>query len=249
MPYLSIGEVLGLLLEEFPDVTISKIRFLESQGLISPGAHAVGLSQVLRRRRRAAARASCASSARTTCRCVSSRTASSPARSTRPASSCDPRDPQRQQRRIDGNTPSSPPPHDDDAEPATGAAGAVRAHRRRTRSTPRATRRQRPPVTARAGTGAQRTGSARRVQNRWRRRPRCCPVCCSTRSELCSMVGMTANQLAQLDVVRRRWRPSRRPVPRPTTTTPLAIATTRQRFLDAGVDARHLRSWRRRRRA
>ncbi len=32
----SIGEVLGLLLEEFPDVTISKIRFLESQGLISP---------------------------------------------------------------------------------------------------------------------------------------------------------------------------------------------------------------------
>jgi DNA-binding transcriptional MerR regulator len=34
--YLSIGEVLGLLLEDFPDVTISKIRFLESQGLISP---------------------------------------------------------------------------------------------------------------------------------------------------------------------------------------------------------------------
>ena len=36
MPHLSIGEVLGLLLEEFPDVTISKIRFLESQGLIDP---------------------------------------------------------------------------------------------------------------------------------------------------------------------------------------------------------------------
>jgi DNA-binding transcriptional MerR regulator len=35
-PYLSIGEVLGLLLEEFADVTISKIRFLESQGLIEP---------------------------------------------------------------------------------------------------------------------------------------------------------------------------------------------------------------------
>lgn len=32
----SIGEVLALLLEEFPDVTISKIRFLESQGLIQP---------------------------------------------------------------------------------------------------------------------------------------------------------------------------------------------------------------------
>lgn len=34
--YLSIGEVLAELLEEFPDVTISKIRFLESQGLIEP---------------------------------------------------------------------------------------------------------------------------------------------------------------------------------------------------------------------
>jgi DNA-binding transcriptional MerR regulator len=34
--HLSIGEVLALLLEEFPEVTISKIRFLESQGLINP---------------------------------------------------------------------------------------------------------------------------------------------------------------------------------------------------------------------
>jgi DNA-binding transcriptional MerR regulator len=34
--YLSIGEVLALLHDEFPDVTISKIRFLESQGLIDP---------------------------------------------------------------------------------------------------------------------------------------------------------------------------------------------------------------------
>ncbi|MBU3689036.1 MAG: MerR family transcriptional regulator [Acidimicrobiales bacterium mtb01] len=41
-PYLSIGEVLGLLLEEFPDVTISKIRFLESQGLIVPERTASG---------------------------------------------------------------------------------------------------------------------------------------------------------------------------------------------------------------
>jgi len=34
--YMSIGEVLALLQGEFPDVTISKIRFLESQGLIDP---------------------------------------------------------------------------------------------------------------------------------------------------------------------------------------------------------------------
>jgi DNA-binding transcriptional MerR regulator len=34
--HLSIGEVLSLLQEEFPEVTISKIRFLESQGLVDP---------------------------------------------------------------------------------------------------------------------------------------------------------------------------------------------------------------------
>jgi DNA-binding transcriptional MerR regulator len=41
-PYLSIGEVLGLLLEEFPNITITKIRFLESQGLIVPERTASG---------------------------------------------------------------------------------------------------------------------------------------------------------------------------------------------------------------
>ena len=34
--YLSIGEVLGKLRGDFPDITISKIRFLESEGLIEP---------------------------------------------------------------------------------------------------------------------------------------------------------------------------------------------------------------------
>jgi DNA-binding transcriptional MerR regulator len=34
--HLSIGEVLSLLQDEFPEVTISKIRFLESQGLLDP---------------------------------------------------------------------------------------------------------------------------------------------------------------------------------------------------------------------
>ncbi len=34
--FLSIGDVLALLKDEFPDVTISKIRFLESQGLLDP---------------------------------------------------------------------------------------------------------------------------------------------------------------------------------------------------------------------
>src|ERR1700748_246013 len=34
--YLSIGDGLTLLRQEFPDITISKIRFLESQGLVDP---------------------------------------------------------------------------------------------------------------------------------------------------------------------------------------------------------------------
>ena len=34
--YMSIGEVLSKLRQDFPDVTISKIRFLESEGLVEP---------------------------------------------------------------------------------------------------------------------------------------------------------------------------------------------------------------------
>ena len=40
--HLAIGEVLALIQQEFPDVTISKIRFLESQGLIAPERTASG---------------------------------------------------------------------------------------------------------------------------------------------------------------------------------------------------------------
>jgi len=40
--FYTIGEVLALLLEEFPDITISKIRFLESQGLITPERTSAG---------------------------------------------------------------------------------------------------------------------------------------------------------------------------------------------------------------
>ena len=40
--HLSIGEVLSLLQDDFPDVTISKIRFLESQGLVDPERTASG---------------------------------------------------------------------------------------------------------------------------------------------------------------------------------------------------------------
>ena len=41
-PYFSIGEVLNVLKDMFPDVTVSKIRFLESEGLIQPERTASG---------------------------------------------------------------------------------------------------------------------------------------------------------------------------------------------------------------
>lgn len=40
--YLSIGEVLDAIREDFPDVSISKIRFLEAEGLIQPERTASG---------------------------------------------------------------------------------------------------------------------------------------------------------------------------------------------------------------
>jgi DNA-binding transcriptional MerR regulator len=40
--YMSIGDVLTLLRQEFPDVTISKIRFLEAEGLVTPERTASG---------------------------------------------------------------------------------------------------------------------------------------------------------------------------------------------------------------
>jgi DNA-binding transcriptional MerR regulator len=42
---LSIGEVINLLRDDFPDVSVSKIRFLESQGLIDPGRSESGYRQ------------------------------------------------------------------------------------------------------------------------------------------------------------------------------------------------------------
>jgi DNA-binding transcriptional MerR regulator len=44
-PALTIGEVINLLKDEFPDVTVSKVRFLESQGLIDPARSSSGYRQ------------------------------------------------------------------------------------------------------------------------------------------------------------------------------------------------------------
>ena len=44
-PALTIGEVINLLKDEFPDVTVSKVRFLESQGLVDPTRSTSGYRQ------------------------------------------------------------------------------------------------------------------------------------------------------------------------------------------------------------
>lgn len=50
-----IGEVLAQLQPEFPDISTSKIRFLEAEGLIEPGQVPLRVPAVLRGRHRAAA--------------------------------------------------------------------------------------------------------------------------------------------------------------------------------------------------
>jgi len=42
---LSIGEVINLLSEEFPDISVSKVRFLEQQGLVNPSRSSSGYRQ------------------------------------------------------------------------------------------------------------------------------------------------------------------------------------------------------------
>lgn len=42
---LTIGELIDLLRDEFPDVSVSKVRFLESQGLLAPGRSEGGYRQ------------------------------------------------------------------------------------------------------------------------------------------------------------------------------------------------------------
>ena len=65
---MSIGAVLDLLRPEFPDVTISKIRFLEAEGLVTPQRTASGYRQVHGRTTARGCGSSWPPSATTTCR-------------------------------------------------------------------------------------------------------------------------------------------------------------------------------------
>jgi DNA-binding transcriptional MerR regulator len=242
-PYLSIGEVLGLLLEEFPDVTISKIRFLESQGLIEPERTSSGyrkfydgdverLKVILREQRenflplrvirdRLEARAMDDSGG-------TSRAAAATAQSA-------------DGDRVAGAAPTSvatkqAPEHIPvGGDPTVG--GEVPAPQgEEPRATAGAPVRDRAPAVSALEGATPQPGAARQVGAPLRGEV-------YSRAELCSMACIGAGDLEQLEsfgiVAARGSGPGAT-----FTDSDLVIAQVAAGFLARGIDARHLRSWR-----
>lgn len=241
--YLSIGEVLGLLLEEFPDVTISKIRFLESQGLISPERTASGyrkfydpdveLLRVILTEQR---------SNYLPLRVIKDRLETGEIDPTgehlRPngtdeEANDDPGEP-------DGD--SDPDPDDELGEVPTesrAAHPAARGNSQRSEPAAAAPSETGPSVVPDASSGAT---------NEHEPEPTAAPAhlmpgVLLDRAELCSMVGMTDSELAQLEsfgiVVPRDGS-----MPELFGDDAVEVARPACELLRAGVDARHLRTWR-----
>ena len=207
--HLSIGEVLSLLLEDFPDVTISKIRFLESQGLIQPERTASGYRKFY-------------DDDVELLRCVLREQKDNflPLKVIKDRLDTGEIDPTNEVQRPRGinNLP------DDTSEvPVDGSLGASR-HPSSSGSGAR-TEAARPTAVP----APDETGSIALT-----------PGVVLDAAEVCSMAGLTAEQLAQVEsygVV----------VPAANGSydeDALEIARIAKRFLDLGVDARHLRGWR-----
>jgi DNA-binding transcriptional MerR regulator len=240
--YLSIGEVLGLLLEEFPDVTISKIRFLESQGLIAPERTPSGyrkfydadvelLRVILREQRENYL----------PLRVIKDRLDSG---------AIDPSGelakPHEQPSAAPSVDVSNPPAvgHSDDAPDVP--SSAIASH-------PAAARPSFAATSTTGGRGPHDDGVAPTV-SRWEQRasgdrddhtpvaPQLLPGVLLERAELCAMTGVTAAELADLEqygIVTGRGSGG--------TTLygdeAVEVAKVAGAFLRAGVDARHLRGW------
>lgn len=247
--YLSIGEVLGLLLEEFPDITISKIRFLESQGLISPERTASGyrkfygddvelLRVILTEQRRNYL----------------------PLRVIKDRLDSGQIDPTGEHLRPDDEatpptgqpTPSSgiqtPPTsqHDDEVtEPADVPNASVRSHpASRHQPTPE-THPEPTPATTQAAPDAAPDAISDTTSDPTDRRAatQLLTGVLLERTELCAMVGITDDELAQLEsfgIVAGRESSGRIVYG----DDAVEISKPACEFLRAGVDARHLRNWR-----
>jgi DNA-binding transcriptional MerR regulator len=219
--HLSIGEVLGLLLEEFPDVTISKIRFLESQGLIEPERTPSGyrkffdddvelLRVILREQREKFL----------PLRVIKDRIDSG------------------QIEKPDPTPPRGVPGEQPTAAQVAGhpAAGGAPASRLATPERPSTT----PPPSAPAPPAAPPAASAAATPAR-ESTARLLPGVLVNRDELCAMASVTKDQLAQLEeygVVPKRSGGDLYG------DEAVEIAAAAGGFLRAGVDARHLRAWR-----
>jgi DNA-binding transcriptional MerR regulator len=238
--HLSIGEVLGLLLEEFPDVTISKIRFLESQGLIEPERTPSGyrkffdddvelLRLILREQREKFL----------PLRVIKDRIDSG---------------------EIEPPADAAPPGADDAARerPSKATVAKHPAARRPAAASSSPPVESRPPVPPAGGDAAPPTNDeavpvpqADPAPPKKRRRPpdesaapapTLLPGVLVNREELCAMASITPEHLAQLEdygVVTRRAG-----VDDLYGDEAVEIASAAGGFLRAGVDARHLRAWR-----
>ncbi len=245
--YLSIGEVLGLLLEEFPDVTISKIRFLESQGLISPERTSSGyrkfyepdvdLLRVILTEQR---------TNYLPLRVIKNRLASGEIDPTgehlRPGDNDGESAPDQQ-----ASTPSTSPPTSNGSEPAQAdrtdevPSASIRSHPAAGHQPTDGDTAHEPTVSAQpngADPGVVEVDTDESISE-----AQLLPSVLLDRSELCGMVGMTDGELAQLESFGIL-------APNQSGATPLygddavEIARTACEFLRAGVDARHLRNWR-----
>jgi DNA-binding transcriptional MerR regulator len=223
--HLSIGEVLGLLLEEFPDITISKIRFLESQGLIEPERtpsgyrkfyeHDVELLRVILREQREHFL---------------------PLRVIKD--------------RIDAGVieATGTPPHGSAMpEPAssTPSAAAIAKHPAAGRNgsaapSPQAAATQSPASPPETTSDSAPTGASPRPAKDTS--PRLLPGVVVSREELCSMASITGAQLASLEeygvIARRKGGTDLY------SEDAVEIAQAAGGLLRAGIDARHLRAWR-----
>jgi len=233
-PHLSIGEVLGLLLEEFPDVTISKIRFLESQGLIEPERTPSGyrkffdgdveLLRVILREQRERFLPLRVIKDRIDSGQIDTRDPTPPRGSDQPTSA-----------QVAKHPAAGPTPTAASAPTAPSAPGApidAPAPANPATSTP----------TAPNGVPPTRPMAERAAPVEAQPAARLLPGVLVNRDELCAMASITREQLAQLEdfgVV-----PKRTNAGELYGDEAVEIAAAAGGFLRAGVDARHLRAWR-----
>jgi DNA-binding transcriptional MerR regulator len=231
--HLSIGEVLGLLLEEFPDVTISKIRFLESQGLIEPERtpsgyrkfyeHDVELLRIILREQREHFLPLRVIKDRIDAGVIEAANtpphgAVAPARETsKPSAAAIANHPAAGRNGSPGVTAPAP----SGSEPAASTAEQL---------APTPPSIPRPPSSPEPA--ATPTGSS----------PRLLPGVLVSREELCAMASISLAELASLEeygVIARRKGGSDL-----YSDEAVEIAAAAGGFLRAGIDARHLRAWR-----